>query len=355
MTALPERIRVVLETAVWAPSGDNSQPWFFVVRGNTVGVHLEPDRDNPVLNYKLSGTYIAHGALIENIVLAAPLSGLTAQAQILPDPSDPLCTAEIRFEEGAGEIDPLARVIRERHTNRKPCEGKPVGSEILASLAGAARPVQGAHLSLIEDRESIRRVAHAAALMEQIALETPDVAKLFFGSILWSEKESREGKQGLYIKTMELPAPAQALFPYLAKPRVAAFANALGFSKAVRKTNAALYASSPTLGLVSMDAEHPTSYIAAGQAFQRVWLEATQRGLAFQPVTGLLFMARTTRDAAQDHPVSRYFQEIWDAASSVQLAFSVADGTIPAMMFRMGYAPPATARSYRRAPDLRWQ
>lgn len=355
MKTLQDRILEVLETAVWAPSGDNSQPWFFVMRGNTVRVHLEPDRDNRILNFKLSGTYIAHGALIENIILAAPLSGLVAQVQVLPDSSDPYCTAEILFEEKPGEIDPLAQVIRERHSNRKQCEEKPIGSETLASLAGAARSIQGAHLALIDDRDSIRKVANASSLMEQIALETPDISTLFFGSILWSEKESREGIQGLYIKTMELPPPVQAIFPYLAKPRVMAMAKTLGFPKIVRKANSALYASSPAFGLITMDAEHPASYIAAGRATERVWLEATRQGLAVQPVTGLLFMARTTQNASNDHLVSKYFQEIKNAASCIQQEFNITDGAIPAMMLRMGYAPPATARSCRRALDVRSQ
>ena len=355
MTSLADKIRAVLETAVWAPSGDNSQPWFFVLRGNVLRVHLEPDRDNQIFNFKLSGTYIAHGALIENIILAAPLSGLVAQAQIIPDPSDPFCTAEILFEEKPGEIDPLAQVIRARHSNRKQYEKKPVDSEIMASLANAARTVQGAQLVLVEDQDSIRRIASASALMEQIALEVPEICELFFGSILWSEKESREGKQGLYIKTMELPPPVQAIFPYLAKPRVTAIANAFGFSKRVRKANAALYASSPLLGLITMNAEHPASYIAAGRATERVWLEATKHGLAFQPVTGILFMDRTIKNATSDHLVSRYFREIKNAASDIRQAFSVTGEAIPAMMFRMGYAPPATARSSRRAPDVRFQ
>lgn len=355
MTALADRIRGVLETAVWAPSGDNSQPWYFTLHGETVRVHLLPDLDNRFINFKLSGTYIAHGALIENIVLAAPLSGLVARVQILPDSSDPFCTAEILFEEKPGEIDSLAQVIRERHTNRKQCEKKPIDSKILASLAEAAQSVQGSRLALIGDRDAISRVAHASALMEQIALETPNVSALFFGSILWSERENREGAHGLYIKAMELPAPVQLIFPYLAKPRVAAIANRFGFSKIVRKTNAALYASSPAIGLVTMDAEHPASYIAAGRATERVWLEATKHGLAFQPVTGLLFIARTTKNATSDHLVSRYFQEIENAAQSIQREFSIIGGAIPAMMFRMGYAPPATARSFRHALDVRPQ
>jgi len=345
-------LRAVLDTAVWAPSGDNSQPWSFTVRGNTVRIHLDPVRDNPILNFKLSGTYIAHGALIENIILAAPLSGLMAHAHILPDATDPLCTAEITFTEGAGVVDPLAKHIRERHTNRKPYKKQKIGSEIASAFSAAAEPIVGTKFFLTEDATAIRAVAGASALMEQIALETPGIRQLFVGDILWTEEDNRSGKQGLYIKTMELPPPARPLMRWVLNPTFARLVNAIGFAHMARLTNTGLYASAPMMGLVTIAEETPAAYIAAGRSLERLWLLATSRGLAFHPVTGILFLARSAEKGSAEGLLSQHLQGISAANATIKKQFGAKAGDTPAMLFRVGYAAPATARSCRQAPSI---
>lgn len=346
-------IRAVLDTAVWAPSGDNSQPWSFTLRSNTVRVHLDPNRDNPILNFKLSGTYIAHGALIENIMLAAPLSGLVASVRILPDPTDPLCTAEFVFREEQSAVDPLAAHLRDRHTNRKSYKKSALGQGAAACFSAAAEPFEETKLFLIEDKSVIRTVAGASALMEQVALETPPLRELFVGDILWTDEENRSGKQGLYIKTMELPPPAQLLMRHITKPIVAKMANAIGFANIARLTNTGLYASAPMMGLVTIKEESPAAYISAGRAFERLWLLATSQGLAFHPVTGILFLARSVEKGVGQGLLPKHFDAIHKANADIKKAFGADDADIPAMIFRTGYAKPATARSYRQAPVIR--
>ncbi|MBI5405737.1 hypothetical protein HY972_01755 [Candidatus Kaiserbacteria bacterium] len=353
MTTLETAIRSVLDTAVWAPSGDNSQPWFFVLRGNTVRVHLEPDRDNPILNFKLSGTYIAHGALIENIVLAAPLSGLVASVQFLPDPANPHCTAEITFRETSVPIDPLASSIRNRHTNRKVYENRPLDPETLSAFSETVRPIKDPQLFLVKNRAAIHAIAGASAIMEQVALETPKLRELFTGDILWTAEENRSGKQGLHIDTMELPPPARFLMRRLSNPTIANLVNAIGFPKIARLTNTKLYASAPTMGLITIPEESPAAYLAAGRAFERVWLEATRRELAFHPVTGVLFLARSVQQGTTRGLLPRHFKSILEANAEIKKQFGAGKKNTPAMLFRTGYAEPPTARSYRRVPDIR--
>ena len=345
-------IRAVLDTAVWAPSGDNSQPWSFTVRGDIVRVHLDPDRDNPMLNFRLSGTYIAHGALIENILLAAPLSGLVAHAHILPDPTDPLCTAEILFTEMAGNIDPLANYIRDRHTNRKPYEKEKIGPETFAAFSAAAELISDTKLFLTEDMAEIRAIAGSSALMEQVALETPELRRLFVGDILWTDGENRSGKPGLFIKTMELPPPARFLMRRIVNPAFARLVNAIGFARMARLTNTGLYASAPMMGLVTIANESPAAYIAAGRSFERLWLLATSRGLAFHPVTGILFLARRIDKGDTQGLLSAHLESIREANMTIKERFGAGARDIPAMLFRAGHAAPATARSFRQAPHI---
>ena len=345
-------LRAILDTAVWAPSGDNSQPWSFTLHGNNIRVHLDPHRDNPILNFKLSGTYIAHGALIENIILAASLSGVRAEAHILPDLADPYCTAEIICTESGVDADPLAAFIRERHTNRKSYKKQPLGTEVTAAFSAAAETIKGTKLFLTEDKKAIRAVAAASAVMEQVALETPALREIFVGDILWTDEENRSGKQGLAIKTMELPLPARLIMRHLHNHFVARITDMIGFANMARLANTGLYASAPLMGLITIAEESPSAYIAAGRAIERVWLDAASHGLAFHPVTGILFLARSLEGGSAEGLLPKHFEQIRRANATIRKQFGVEASDTPAMLFRTGYASPATARSYRRAPDI---
>jgi len=62
-------ITEILNLAVEAPSGDNTQPWRFVVNKNIIFIHKRPiEGVHDWGNYNL---LITHGTLIENINIAA--------------------------------------------------------------------------------------------------------------------------------------------------------------------------------------------------------------------------------------------------------------------------------------------
>ena len=63
-------IKKILEAAVHAPSGENCQPWRFEIRGDEIGVFNLPKKDQSLYNEGQMASYVAHGALIENILIA---------------------------------------------------------------------------------------------------------------------------------------------------------------------------------------------------------------------------------------------------------------------------------------------
>jgi nitroreductase len=350
---MDDSIRRIIESAAHAPSGDNTQPWYFTVDGNKLRIHLIPELDNPILNYRLSGTYIAHGALIENIIQAAPLYGRNVETSFLPDAKDPYCTAEILFSETNAKPSRLAAYIAERHTNRKPYKKEPITPSELDALSATGSKDQAIKVSFTSDRSKINQAAYAAALMEQVALETPPLRDLFFADILWSEEQNMAGIPGLYIRTMELPAPVRVIFRRMLRPSFAKFMNAIGFSKAARATNAKLYGTAPLFALVSFKEETPLAYLNVGRTFERIWLEATALGLAVQPVTGLSFLARSLRGGENVQLLSQHSLKIYEADDTIRSVFGLTNEEIPGMMVRIGHAAPATCRSFRHAPDIR--
>src|SRR3989344_3442769 len=123
---MKEDIQKILEAAVNAPSGSNSQPWRFEVSGSEIKIIALPEKDHPILNYRNRGTLVAHGALIENIIISSKAHGYTPILEIFPDHSNKNLTAIFKFEKSTKEIEPVFQFIEARATNRKPYESTPL-------------------------------------------------------------------------------------------------------------------------------------------------------------------------------------------------------------------------------------
>lgn len=346
-------LREILNKAVFAPSGDNSQPWWFRVDTHTIEIHLIPDRDNPILNYRLSGSYLAHGCLIRNIEILATTQELAAETTLLPDPNDQNFVARIRFQKNPGITpNPLAAYITKRCTNRKPYFEKSAPQTFTDMLGEIGERVSDVAITFTAEKKNIRAAAKAVSVMERTALETAAVHKLFFETIIWTKEEEREAEKGLYIKTLELPPPIQLLFHLIRHWWATKALNYLGLSRFAALANAQTYATAPLVGIVSIPTFSITGYIKAGMAFQEIWLAATKDGLALQPVSGLLFLAQRIQSGEKCPWDTKRSFAIIDAYHLLQTVFR-AENRVLTMLFRVGYADEPTARSTKRPPSIR--
>jgi len=349
MTISKEDIKNILALAVYAPSGDNSQPWRFAVKGNEIHIFNLPDRDNPYLNFRQSGSYVAHGGLIENIAIAVSHYGYKANVILFPDDKILNWVAKVTLEPQSPGVDPLYPFIKERCTNRKPYKPKKLTSGQKNDLIKCPEEVAAGKVILLDGNEQMKALGKAGSITERIVLETPFLHKLFFDDLVWTEGEERQKKRGLYLKTFELPTPAEVMFRIIKHWQVMNLLNKTGFSRSVAKTNGRLYSSGGALGIIVIPDNSGKGYVNAGRIMQRIWLKATKMGLALQPVTGVLFIvqrifANEAKELSEGH-----LQLVKEAYQTIKASFRVDDGTI-AMMFRVGYADSPTARSSRMEP-----
>lgn len=349
---MTEDIQKILELAVWAPSGDNSQPWKFKIDANVLEIHYTPNVDHPILNFNDSGSFIAHGALIENIVLIAKERGLATSVGLFPDTSNKNITARLFFQKGNEEKDTLVNFIKARHTNRKSYKNTILTSSQKDELLSVNRNFNTGKVKLIEDVKKRKTIGRIGSLMEEIALQTKELHRLFFKSIIWNRKESLDGKKGLYIKTLELPLPIQKLFKFLKYWPFQKFMNMIGFYKMAALTNASVYASGSAIGIISIPKLTSENFIETGRIMQRFWLTATKLNLSLQPVTGLMFLAQ--RIEANDKNIFSD-QQVKDIEKSMEIVrgeFNMKKSEFPVIMFRIGVAMPPTDRTGRRSPEL---
>jgi len=342
-----EETQKILEAAINAPSGSNSQPWRFEFKDNKLYLIALPEKDHPILNYRNRGTWVAHGALIENILIAASAAGFSTDLKIFPDSSRPNVTAKIEFSKSVPREEPLFSSISKRATNRKPYKNTPLTEEQKNIFIESTQKISGVEVKIIEDKKAIQQLAEAASINEVVTLENEKLHKLFFDEIVWTrEEEERRGK-GLYIKTMELKPPQQAALKLFRKWKVMNLFNKLKFARGIARGNSKTYAScSAMIGIIIKD--NDADFITAGRAMERIWLEATRLGLSFHLLTGTLFYYQAL--AFKREIFSKEHREIIENAYNKTKKYLGVNNETIALLFRVGYGGQPSALSIKKDP-----
>jgi nitroreductase len=339
-------IQKILELAVAAPSGENCQPWRFVVRGREIRVFNVPGRDQGLYNFRQRGSYIAHGAALENIALGAPRFGYTAQIELFPDERESDLVARVRLTESSTEEHVLYPYISERVTNRKGYMATPLTAAERAALKRAG------DIRFVEDAVGRARLSRAIAINERLIFEHRPLHSYLFDNLRWTPAEEEQYGRGLSLQALEVPPPVQVGFKTVFKRWGAVqVLNRIGFSKFVSNDNAKTYASSAALGAVVVPGDSRKDFVAAGRMFQRMWLYATQLGLSVHPVTALVYLWQRLHAGETGGLSASHAALVDQAYRTIAEGFGVGETTI-AMTFRIGRADPPSARSYRLPPDV---
>lgn len=338
-------IEHILERAVWAPSGDNSQPWSFRIDSDTVSIYAHPERDHKILNVEQRGTLLAIGALIENICIAAESVGYKA---VLTAALDHAVTV-IHFMPQERKTHSLSTSIETRHTHRGPYQ-KVIPQELDVVLNTLTEP--HCSISVVQKREDIATIARAASVLEEVVLYTKQLHRLFFGSIVWSKKESDAGLPGLYIKTTELPPPVQILFRGIRHWSFMQALNKVHFPAFAAASNAKVYAASGAMVAVLLDRTTPEDFIAAGRTMQRVWLTLTSLELAAQPLAGLIYISEYVERTHAPDISAELQKRIKEGVQTLRECLQ-SENTTLAMLFRVGVPlRPSSARAGRHSLDI---
>lgn len=140
MTVSKEFILEVLERALWAPSGDNGQPWAFELKGGgLLKIHLTHQPDN-VYEYKNGEPiWMGAGALLETIDLVAATKGLSVQLLQLTDfGGDGKGIIELQFKEStSAPVKDLEKYIEQRRVVRTAFQMKDIDAQQVSDLQAA--------------------------------------------------------------------------------------------------------------------------------------------------------------------------------------------------------------------------
>src|SRR3989344_4736746 len=331
-----EKIIEIIGRSTNAPSGSNSQPWRFEIKDSTLIIIGLPEKDHPILNYRNRGTWLAHGALIENIKINANASGYQVKITPFPNDNDQTITAHLTFEEDTAHDEGLAGVIPQRMTNRYPFEKTFLTDQQTTFIAQSSRELEefSGELFLEENSSKITVLANAVAANEIITLETKELHHLFFNELVCSRKEEEKRKMGLYIKTMGLQLPQEMALKLFRHWFIMRLLNKVGIAKKIASSNAKGYSATPIMGAILVP-DTDKDFLIAGQLIERIWLKATQLGFGFHLMTGTLFFWQGMINKT-DFLFTTGHQELIKSEYENITSIFKPNGKIVAALFRLG-------------------
>lgn len=350
--ALPSRQEVawLVRRAAMAPSGGNDQPWRFAWRsGEALRCYLDPKRSGSFLDYECFASYLAMGAAAENIAIAATELGRSASIEPFPDPGRP----ELVFRAGLSEPtaslprDPLHAFIEERATNRRTGERKSLNDEQLGALTAAGRE-RAVELQLVSAPHVLAEVGALLGAVDRFRFMCERLHTAMMSELRWSTEEALATRDGVDVATLELDPVAMAGLKILANERTARFLRSLGQGARLENSARKAIDSASAVGLLTIQGTDRRAYFQAGRALQRIWLTATQLGLAFQPmsVAPYLFL-RLTRGQGEGFSEQEVasLSRLRDRFASL---FAPREGWSQPLLFRLTHAAPPSARALRR-------
>jgi nitroreductase len=331
-------VQKLLKAAVMAPSGDNVQPWDIRVSENFTQVDLYnlPDKDKSYYNYQQSASYIAHGAVIENILIAAKHLGCHADYKLFPDAEDDNYVARISLSSAEQQQDPLYAAIFERRTNRFQYKRTDVSGEVLQALNDSVKNIDTAKVSLVNQKDKIKLLATELMVNDRIVFECKDIHQFLFDKIRWNKKQIEETRDGMPVGVMGLSFIEKLAFPLMRFWWYVKAANVFGLSRIIGLKCWWGCCNASMLGMITIHGNDKNSFVEGGRAVQRLWLEATRQGFALQPIIGLTLLINRLRQNNLDDFSNKHRQFVSRVAESLPELFGVNEEETLVMGFRAG-------------------
>ncbi len=232
---MKNRILKALEFAVMAPSGDNCQPWQFVVEDKLLKIYNLPEKDTSLYNYQQRASVIAHGALLENLTIAARFFGLEPKINIFPDNQQPNQTTVIKFSEIDVSRSPLFEYIPERHTNRESFRPVEISDTQRQIFLNTVESFPGVKLRLSETPTEKDNLASIICNNDRMVFENESLHNFLFGQIRWNSQEATKTQDGLDIETLGLNALDKNGFKILKHWSLIKLLNHFGLSRIIGK------------------------------------------------------------------------------------------------------------------------
>lgn len=350
-----EQIGQLVNAAIWAPSGGNSQPWKFVYRHDRLFVFHDLSSSYSFLDFNSLGSYIALGAAIENIIQKAGELGIACQIDYLPVAGQKPLVAVVSFSRKVDNtsVSELSRAIGIRLTNRNLGTREQLAPEVYDQLIHSIDDYDGARLDIVSEPSQMAELGDILATTEKLVLIHPrGHFDSFKKELRWTEEENKEKRDGVDVATLGITKGEVAAL------RIANDSEAIQFVRdtikggnAFKKMALKAVAAASALGVVSIPSYSEQGFLRGGRAVERIWLEANLRGVSFQPITQFTFLLARLMHGNGEGFDSYYMEQFSSLKDRFFHLLPHLENRQPIFIFRLCKAEEPQIKALRKAVD----
>lgn len=338
----------ILDLARWAPSGDNTQPWRFVVKSDTeIEVHGYDTRNHCVYDLDGAASQFAHGALLETIAIAATRFGVHADITTGSAAPTGHSVYRVTLSTAQGIVeDPLVSSITERVVQRRPLSPRALSATEKTALESAVKPYRIVWMDSFAKR---RQMTALNAFSAHIRLTIPEAFAVHKATIEWNVRTSED----------KMPSPSLGA-PWFFEPvmraamssweRVDFLNRHLGgtiMPRIVLDWVPGLFCSAHFALIGKTPPRSPEDFVAGGRAAQRLWLTGTMLGLQAQPLYTPLVFANYARELRNFTVVNAAQVRARNVLSRLEELFGNESAVRTVFLGRIGPARSVKGRSLR--------
>jgi hypothetical protein len=338
----------LLDAANWAPSGDNTQPWWFVTDacGERIAFRLDETCDCSPMNAGQRMARIGIGAAIENLLRAAELGGWDATEE--PATAPDLAVVRLRRQ---GQSVPPDALIAARVTNRRVYDRRPLSPEVLDRLRSDAPIFEGVSTHWLVGRDRIALLADLIGRADALMFGDRSMRLAFLSQVRFDAPAGQQVCEGLPLKALEL-SRAEAISLRIVSHAPDWVLKVAGAGRIFASKARQLVESSSGMCLIVAPDGADRTDLNVGRTGQRAWLALTEQGLAAQPMMSLLVLENLLERGAPTIAASVGRERITTLDLQFRELVPEIGGGRPAFLLRFGYAPPPRGRTGRREPKV---
>lgn len=270
--------------ATRAPSGGNAQPWIIDV--NTTGLTLRIDETrSSTVDIEHRGSFVALGAALHDARIAAAHRNILGATEVSGDGT--ATTARIAFATGTDQqLAAQLPGMLNRVTHRGAPDTDPTSTNLtdLTDLA-ACLSTETHRIHLIEDRDTIDRLAETISATDRIRFLTDHLHREMIAELRWPD--SNDLDTGIEVTSLGTPAAELAVLELLRRPDVMTHLNQWNTGQALRSETTSRLTSSNAIAVVTQTGTSAGDYIRGGALAEEFWIHTQSLGYSVHPMTPL--------------------------------------------------------------------
>ncbi|WP_204081084.1 hypothetical protein [Mycobacterium riyadhense] len=333
----------LVEAAMLAPSADNRQTFQLEHSGSVVRIWGDETYVSGPKQRRILGL-ISLGAAAENMRLRATRLGFNMDVRWCPNKDSAGLIAEIDFHRvPSTTTDPLEAAIAQRHTNRRVMfHGPALPQSEIHSLSAEVDAIDGIKLHWFDTTEKRAQILRLVRIAETDRFRCRELHEELFSAVRFDVGWKVTSDDGLPPGSLEIERWMRPMFRSLRHWQVIRLLQTVGMHHVLGLRAGYLPCRfAPHVGALTTSLDTEAGPIAAGAAFERIWLRTTLLGMALQPLAGSALLALPGCEWVSPK-VRTALTAGWKG---------LAPGRLPMMVFRVGHARAPSVRTTRPSPE----